>query len=511
MAGAWWLHMSRCATRMGGQEVREPMSLGQRAVRGTAIVLASSYANMGMAFVASILLTRLLDPGDFGIIALASFYFSLFDLRNKMGLDFAFVHRQPDSDELIATHLGLQVALSLGSVVITLIALPILGWVGYDPRMIQILIALSLAGLVEAAGATPRMTLEKELIFGRSTVVITGSLFLAHLAAIIMAWQGAGVWSLYVQLAGNMVFSTIGFWKISRLRVRPAFNREIAGWMLRFGLAMSVGAIATTILLQFDYFLVGTFISAATLGYYERAYKIAQWPTGLVTHIVSRTAFPTYAKLQADRPRLSEAFTMTLWLITIVALPIALAIFATAPDFVRLLYGERWLPSAPLLRFLIVYSVLRPLLDDTGALFTATGKPRRISTVLSVQALVLIVAATPLTFQFGAVGTAIGVGIAFIVGITLAYRFLTREIDLSLTRAFRTPALGLLAGLAGWGGISQWAALPDLPLPVRIIVGGGVAAGAYFAVVLLVERSVVFERLHMIWRLLAGQQGKHIP
>ena len=482
------------------------MSLGQRAVRGTAIVLASSYTNMGMAFLASILLTRLLDPGDFGIIALSSFYFSLFDLRNKMGLDFAFVHKQPDTDELRATHLGLQVALSLGSIAITLIAMPILHWVGYDPRMIQILVALSLAGLVEAAGTTPRMVLEKELIFGRSTVVITGSLFVAHLAAVIMAWRGAGVWSLYVQLAGNMILSTIGFWKISKLKVWPTFSRQIAGWMLRFGLVLSVGAIATTILLQFDYFLVGTFISTATLGYYERAYKIAQWPTGLVTHIVSRTAFPTYAKLQDDRPRLSEAFNMTLWLITIVALPIALAIFATAPDFVRLLYGERWLPSAPLLRFLIVYSVLRPLLDDTGALFTATGKPRRTSTVLSAQAVTLVLAATPLTFMYGATGTAIGVGIAFVVGIILAYRFLTHEIDLSLAKAFRTPALGLVAGLAGWWGVSQWAALPDLPLFVRIIVQGGATAGAHFAVVLLTERDILFERLHMIWTLFAGQQ-----
>jgi len=169
------------------------------------------------------------------------------------------------------------------------------------------------------------------------------------------------------------------------------------------------------------------------------------------------------------------------------------------------------MPSAPLLQFLIIYSVLRPLLDDTGALFTATGKPRRSSTVLSAQALTMIVAATPLTFQFGAIGTAIGVGIAFIVGIILAYRFLTREIDLALAAVFRTPALGLVAGLFCWWGVSQWAALPGLPLLIRIIVQGGVAASAYFAIVLLMERGILFERLSMIWRLFAGREGKSSP
>lgn len=487
------------------------MSLGQRAVRGTAIVLASSYANMAMAFVATIFLTRLLSPEDFGVMALAVFFFSLFDLRNKMGLDFAFMNRQPNTDELIATHLGLQIALSLGSVVVMLIALPILRLTGYDPRMTLMLVALSLVGLVEAAGSTPRVVLEKELIFARSTVVITGSLFLAHVLAVILAWQGAGIWSLLMQVAGNAVFSTIGLWKISRLKVHPAFSRKIARWMLKFGLAMSVGAIATSILLKFDYFLVGTFVSAAALGYYERAYKIAQWPTGLVTHVVSRTAFPTYAKLQDDRPRLSEAFGMTLWLIATVALPIALAIFAAAPDCVELLFGERWLPSAPLLRFLVVYSVLRPLLDDTGALFTATGQPRRSSTVLTTQAVVLVVAATPLTFAYGAVGTAIGVGIAFVVGIIVAYRFLTRTVDLSLMTAFRTPALGLVAGLLAWWGLTRWAGLPNLPLLVRVILQGGVAAGAFYVVALLLEGRVIVERLQMIWSLLAGRKEKLVP
>lgn len=487
------------------------MSLGQRAVRGTAIVLASSYTNMGMAFVASILLTRLLAPEDFGVIALAGFFFSLFDLRNKMGLDFAFMHRRPDSDDLLATHLGLQVALSVGSVVIALIAAPILRWTGYEPRMVVMLVALSLAGLLEAAGTTPRVTLEKELIFARSTVVITGSLFLAHLAAIILAWRGAGIWSLYVQIAGNALFSTVGFWKISRLKVPRAFNGQIARWMLKYGLVMSVGAIATVILLQFDYFLVGTFVSTAMLGYYERAYKIAQWPTGLVTHIVSRTALPIYAKLQDDRPRLSEAFNMTLWLITTVALPIALAIFAAAPDFVALLFGERWLPSAPLLRFLIVYSVLRPLLDDTGALFTAIGKPRRISTVLAAQALILIIAATPLTFQFGAIGTAVGVGLAFIAGIFLAYRFLTREIDLSLISAFRTPAAGIIAGLAAWWGVTRWTGLLELPIFLRVIVQGGVAAGAFYAVVLLMDGRILVSRVRMVWRLFSGHRKDWMP
>jgi PST family polysaccharide transporter len=484
------------------------MSLGQRAVRGTVIVLASSYTNMAVGFLTTILLTRLLSPDDFGLMALATFFFSLLDLRNKMGLDFAFVHRQPTTDELVATHLGLQCALSLGTVVLVLAASPLLVMAGYSPRLPWIMAALAGIGLIEAAGTTPRLVLEKELAFARSTVVITGSLIAANALAVFLAWRGAGLVSLLVQSGANILFSTLGLWYMSRLRLRRAFRRQLAGWMLRFGLAVAVGSVAAVVLLQYDYFLVGTFVGATALGYYERAYKIAVWPTGLVTHVVSRTAFPTYAKVQDDRGRLSQAFNMTLWLITMVALPIAMAMFVTAPDFVRVLFGERWLPSAQLLRLLVAVAMLRPLLDDTGALFNAVGQPRRISTVLVVQAVTLVLLGTPMTWRWGVMGTAVAVGIAFLASIILDYWYVRQVVDLSLTQAFGVPALGLAAGLFVWWGGRQFLGTAGWPPLARLIVEGGMSLAAFYMVAGMLQRELIRERLRLVWSLLWGRTAK---
>ncbi|MGQ9516862.1 MAG: lipopolysaccharide biosynthesis protein [Anaerolineae bacterium] len=481
------------------------MSLGQRAVRGTAIVLASSYTNMAVGFVTTVLLTRLLAPDDFGLLAMATFFFSLLDLRGKLGLDFAFVHRQPTTDELVATHLALQCALSLGSLALVLAVSPFLVLAGYSPRLPWVLAVLAGIGLVEAVGTTPRLVLEKELAFARSTVIITGSLTAANVLAVFLAWRGAGLVSLLVQSGANVLFSTIGLWLMSRLRLRKAFRRELAGWMLRFGLAVAVGSIAAVVLLQYDYFLVGTFVSATALGYYERAYKIAVWPTGLVTHVVSRTAFPTYAKVQDDRGRLSQAFNMTLWLITMVALPIAMAMFVTAPDFVRVLFGERWLPSAQLLRLLVAVAMLRPLLDDTGALFNAVGQPRRISTVLAVQAVTLVLLGTPMTWRWGAMGTAVAVGIAFLAGIILDYWYVRQVVDLSPRQAFGVPALGLAAGLLLWWGSRHSLNTAGWPPFARLLCEGGISLTAFYGVVGMLQRDVVRERLYLVWALLWGR------
>ena len=485
------------------------MSLAHRAVRGTAIILASSYANMAMGIVYGIVMARLLDPEHFGLFASSLFFFSLVDVRGKLGLDYAFIHHAATHDRLIATHWTLQTGGSLITLGLTIASAAIVPALGYPAAIGPLMIAVGCAMIVEAAGTTARAALEKELVFARSTAVVTGSLLLSYLAAIGLAAAGYTYWALAGQVAVNAALSSVWFWwAYRRLGQRPSirfsFDRAIAGWMLRFGATLTLGSIATLILLQFDNFLVLTFVGAEVLGYYAQAYKVAQWPTGLVTHIVARVSLPTYSKLQNDPVRLSKAFEMSLWLILTAALPIALAIFVSAPDFLRLLWGEKWLPSATLLRFLIGYSVLRPLLDDTGALFAAIGQPKRITVVLVVQALTLILAATPLTLAFGVVGTAVGVGVAFGVGIALTYRFVSRTITVDVVRLFLPPTVAAIGSVAIYSALAGLIDLNALPILVRVIVKGGVAFGAFGAIALLLERHVLIERVGYLWQLLRG-------
>jgi O-antigen/teichoic acid export membrane protein len=210
--------------------------------------------------------------------------------------------------------------------------------------------------------------------------------------------------------------------------------------------------------------------------------------------------------LQDDLPRLAKAFEMTLWLILTLATPIALAIFVAAPDFLILIYGERWLPSALLLRFLIGYSLLRPLLDDTGALFVALGQPRRVTMVLVTQALALVVAATPLTFAWNAAGTAIGVGVAFIIGIALTYSFVARTIPIRLARVFAPTIVAALGSGGVYFLLTRAFDLNALPLLMRVAVKGGFAAAMFGALVLVLERRAFFERVNYVRQLLFARR-----
>lgn len=487
------------------------VSLSRRAIQGTAFILVSSYLNMIVGLAYGVVLARLLDPVHFGVFGLARFFFSLIEMRGKVGLDFAFIHRHPTTDELAATHWILQMSAAAASLILVTAVALLLPYLGYAAAPASIIAALGVVGIVEAAGATARVALEKDLAFNRSTIVVSGALLLSYAAALALAAAGAGVWALVGQVAVNALVGSLGFWWAywrhgQRWPGLHHFSGEIARWMLRYGAVMTVGALATTVLLQFDNFLVGTFAGAAALGFYVQAYKVAQWPTGLVTHIISRASLPTYARLQNDPRRLGKAFELSLSLILMVASPLALALFVTAPDFVRLLYGEKWLPAAPLLRFLIGYSVLRPLLDDTGALFTAIGQPQRITTVLSVQAITLALCATPLTLLWGATGTAIGVGIAFIVGVFLTYSFVARTLIIDLPRLFAPAIAAAVISLGLYTGGTRLIDLSWLPLLWRVLAQGAIVAAGFLVMLFLLDRRALLERVVYIRNVLRGSR-----
>lgn len=488
------------------------MTLAQRAVRGAAMVLAGSYTNMALGMIYGIVIARLLGKEPFGILAGAMFFFAVFDLRGKLGLDYAFINRQPTTDALIATHLTLQVGASAITFAFVAITAALISRLSYPAATAPVMIVLAGAMIIEAAGATARAALEKELVFARSTVVITGALLLSYLIAIGLAMRGYAYWALVGQVVVNATVSSTGFWWAYRRTgrrpsIRFSFSSPLASWMLRFGTTMAIGSIATVVLLQFDNFLVLTFVGTAAAGAYVYAYKIAQWPTGLVTHIVARASLPTYAKLQTDPVRLSRAFEMSLWLILMAALPIALAIFVTAPEFISLLYGDEWLPSVIPLRYLVGYSVLRPLLDDTGALFTAVGQPQRFTATVVIQAIALVMLATPLTILYGSAGTALGVGMSFVIGIVFTYYFVTRTIPIKLIPLFLPPVFATLSSAILGLWFNQLPIFTNWPLWLIVLVKGSAVATTFITVMLIIQGRTAVDRVRYMWALLRKPAG----
>lgn len=491
------------ATTLG--ESAQP--LAYRVVRGSLVVALSSYGMIIWGFVANLILTRLLDPEDFGQYALATFFFALLNLKPKIGVDSAFAQRTTTQSDLIGTHLVVSLTAGIATLVLAIIAVPIILALGYSQTVILLMLTLAVIGISDAMMGTAWILLDKHLLFARSSWLIAFAFVSSYFPAFVLAVNRAGVWSLVAQNATYAFLLLLGLWILCRRqlptiwRARWSFHREIAQELIRFGIPVGIATVSGTLLFQFDNFLVGTFVGMTALGFYDRAHRIAQWPHLLVSSLLTRVSFYVYAQLQKDAERISKVVTLTLWLITRSALPLATAIFIAAPDLVVFLWGERWLESAFMVRLLVVYSALRPLLDDAGSFFIATGHPERHSRIVLTQAIMLVLVATPFTLLWGIIGTAIGVGIAFAAGLVLTYFLIRQRVNFSLYHAFGTPLIAMTITLVAYAVSTLLFDWNALWLVGRVGLKLTLGSLGFVMIVFALEPRATLENIRYVWRL----------
>ncbi len=482
--------------------------LAYRAVRGGLWVALSSYWTIGFGFVANIILTRLLSPEAFGTFALAMFFAQLLRLEPKLGIGYAFGQYRETSGETVGTLLGLNVPIILGGFLLTLLAAPVLVRLGYETLVAQVAIVLALAAMMESAGGLAGIVLDKELRFGPTSLMQSLAFPLSYIPAFWLATHGGGVWSLASQTLTYSILLLIGAWWIlghqlpGIFRTPWRFNPLLAQRFLRFGAGVGLWLMAGMLFSQLDNFLIGTFAGVTALGYYDRAYRMAQWPGLLFTTLLSRTAFYTYARLQDDRPRLEKTATMLTWAVGMVAVPLAIAVFIAARDIVVLLYGERWLPSALFLQILIAFFVVRPHLENAGVLLNAMGKPARAATLLWAQVGVLGITGLPLTLRWGALGTCGAVGLALLVGIVLASWYIRQELSTNVGSSLLVPLLAGSTTLLGYALLLRWIPLGGLGLLARLLAKAAWTFLAFYALAFALRIRETGERARYVWRLI---------
>jgi O-antigen/teichoic acid export membrane protein len=265
-------------------------SIGRLAVRNTVWLTIFSYASQFVAFVATIILTRLLGPEVFGLFAIGMFWTGLLALRTKFGLAGACI-RQPElNGELLGSYYGLDLAISGLSLVLGIVAACLLPQLGYAPQVSYVVVVMMIVEALPALVNPLSLALEKELQLSRLTMSALVATIISYGLGIILALAGAGLWSLLVMSLVNAILIMAGTYLVCRWRLpavfhlRWRFTHAMAKRLVKQGLPGGLANLGiVNIVNQYDNFLIGTLVSTTTLGYYDRAYRLSQWPNVMIT------------------------------------------------------------------------------------------------------------------------------------------------------------------------------------------------------------------------------------
>jgi O-antigen/teichoic acid export membrane protein len=480
------------------------MSLASRSTRGALFLGVSTFANILVGFLGGIILARLLEPNDFGTFALAITLYAFVDVRVKLQLEQKFLRDQDERVEFLNTFFTVNLGLAVLSFVMMFIAA--LGAVILSrPDLAVCLGIIGGLGLFDALSATIRLSIEKRVAFRAISFTQTLASLSQFGVTLLCAWLGWGLWSLLTGMVVGSFLTLIVFLRVAPRRPRVRLDRALGAEFIAYGIKYGwVYAVSAIVLTQFDNFIIGLLGGTFILGFYDRAYRTALWPTLLVSSALGRISLPTYSQLQDDPARLGKAFSMVLWTVLTLTTPLALVLLVTAPDLVVTLYGAKWLPSVPVLQVLAAFSMFRPLWDDMVSVLVATRRPGQMARLVFIQACVLITLAVPLTWFWGAVGTAASVGVAFLISAGFLLHFGKTVLHVNLMQSAVKPLLNSALALILFPGFTRILPLDAAPEWLRFFSLAGSILVLYALVSWMLSRHEIVERTRYIYSLVRG-------
>ena len=422
------------------------MSLAQRSVRSSSYTITASAITTVIQLVRSILLARILSPDDFGIYAFA-FSFVIFTKAVPLfGLGGALIHHcaESEGEPAYQTHFTLTAIFTL----IWAVIVAIVGYFYSTPENRWIIWIILATQVIDNLVQTGANILAKQVKFRRVAVIQTLSTLLSTTTALLLAWQGFGVFSLVSTDIIEAIVPLAGYYLIKPVwKVRIKLYKEIVPYFLQFGQRAFLTGLLQDILDNLDNLWTHRILGKSALGFYSRAYTFATYPRKVLATPLASVSVATYAELKDERKLLSQAFFRVNAFLIRLGFLFAGLLTLLAPEFIQLVIGEKWAPMLTAFRLMLIFTLLDPLKNTIGGLFIAVGKPEVTVRIRLIQFIVMVVCLATLSKSFGIAGVALSVDVMIVAGIIMLLTKSRQYVDFSIRQLFLIPFLALSLGI----------------------------------------------------------------
>ena len=400
-----------------GQSESAPAGGGlrARAVKGVAWTATSNWGDQLARLLVFAILSRLLDPEAFGLVALAWVFIGLTDVVAEQGLVDALVQRRQVTKTDLDTAFWMTVCLGLVlMLLLAAFAVPIATALD-DDALAPVLVVLALVIPIGSLSHVQRAILRRDLAFRSLALRTLVGVAVGSVVGVGAALLGFGVWSLVAQRIATQLTGTVVLWRVTPWRPGLDLGRAQARELFGFGKHVVGFRLLNFYNANIDNFLVGAVLGPVALGFYTVGYRILRMVIQLTSNLIDSVAYPLYARLQDDPARFRRAYYTSSGFAALVAFPAFTILLVLAPEIVSLLFGPKWSESVPVMQVLAVLGLVRSVNYANSSSITALGKPSWRVVIVGLTSALNTVAFL-IAVQYGGIvavaAAATGVGIA---------------------------------------------------------------------------------------------------
>lgn len=360
----------------------------------------------GAGLLSAIILTRLLMPSDFGLMAISMSFIAFSQGITTTGFDSAIIQKQDKPEEYLDTAWSIELVRNVLLALVVFITAPILAIFFNEPRASLILRSLSLIYVLQGLRNIGVLYFRKNLDFFKQSIFEIIPTFINVIIVIPLAFYLKNVWALVFAAIISSVVSCILSYLLHPYRPRLNFEFEKTKTLFNFGKWIFGTTVLTMASEHGVNMFVGKYLSMQALGFYNRASVFSASVFQQVIGIVWSVGYPGYSQIHMEPEKFKKACLSTLVLLAFLGIPLSCVMFVLSEDMVKIVLTDKWLPIVPIMKVFCLLAILDFLNCPFRIAFVASGNPATGAKITLIQSIVLFAGIYPLSKLWGATGTA---------------------------------------------------------------------------------------------------------
>jgi len=484
--------------------ITQNKDLKHQVMKSIAWLAGLQYLGQIICWSITIVVIRILNPEDYGLMAMASLCTNFLILIGELGLGAAIIQKKElDEDKLpqifgfiILSHGLLFLILFFGSHLIARYF--------SEPRLVLILQVLSLNLVSLALYVIPRSILIRRMDFKRKSIVDLIATVVSACFILTLVLLGKGVWSLILGSMLLHIINLIGYNLLVPNFFLPKFDFKKIKEFISFGSYILGSRILWYFYSRSDILIGGRILGNQLLGIYSVALELSSIPLNKFMPVINQVAFPAYAHIQSDLKLVRTHFLKATRIGSLVIFPIFWGLLIIAPELLGWLLGNKWSDVIIPLQLLCVTMPFRSLASLIPPAVNGVGRVDMHFLYVAIASILM-----PLSFLiavrcWGLIGLCLawvfGYIVVFFIHLKLSLRLFDLSIPDFLSNILAAPFASAVMMLMVFGIKCVVPPLLPLPLMTCFFVIAGVSI--YCFLIYLLKREAFYE----MWSLIPGNR-----
>lgn len=323
----------------------------QKVIQGLFWRFAEKCGAQGVNFIVSIILARLLLPGDYGTIALITVFINVSYTFISGGFGVALVQKRNVDDEDLSTVFFFNIFVSVVCYFILYIVAPFIAQFYELPILTKVIRVLAITLILGGISGVQGSLVVKDMQFKRSFLATGVGALISAIVGILMAYKGYGVWALVGQQFANQLINTIVLWNITSWRPTFQFSILKLKGLFQYGWKILLSGLVDTVYNNLYTLVIGKVYTSKELGYYNKGQS---FPMLIISNINAAIDSVLFSAMSIEQNNIEVVKRMTrrsIMTSTFVIFPAMAGLAGIAEPLVALLLTDKWLPCAPFLMF----------------------------------------------------------------------------------------------------------------------------------------------------------------